>query len=120
MIVAGFGFRQGASVDSLRAALNLTSARPDLLATAASKAGSPALQALAQDLGLSIHAVAPSDLRAQATLTHSAAAIAAHGTGSVAEAAALSAAGPGARLTGPRKTSPDRMASCAIAERDAP
>ncbi len=120
MIVAGFGFRQSASVDSLRAALNLTGMHPDLLATVASKANSPAIRSLAQDLGVTIHAVAPSDLRAQTTLTQSTAALAAHATGSVAEAAALSAAGSGARLTGPREISPDRMASCAIAERDAP
>ncbi len=120
MIVAGFGFRQGASVDSLRAALAFTGARPDLLATAASKANCPALHALAQELRLTIHAVPSETLTAQTTVTQSAAAIAALATGSVAEAAALSAAGPGARLTGPRVISPDRMASCAIAERDAP
>ena len=35
--------------------------------------------------------------------------------GSVAEAAALAAAGPGARLLAPRMISADRMASCALA-----
>ena len=33
-----------------------------------------------------------------------------------AEAAALAAAGPGARLLGPRVVSADRMATCALAE----
>ncbi|MHA6346914.1 cobalamin biosynthesis protein, partial [Roseivivax sp. CAU 1761] len=37
-------------------------------------------------------------------------------TGSVAEAAALAAAGPGARLLGPRAVSPDGCATCALAQ----
>ncbi|HRO16470.1 MAG TPA: hypothetical protein PLL33_15800, partial [Paracoccus sp. (in: a-proteobacteria)] len=43
---------------------------------------------------------------------------AAHGTGSVAEAVALAAAGPGARITTRRVVSPDRSATCAIAQAD--
>jgi cobalt-precorrin 5A hydrolase len=39
------------------------------------------------------------------------------GTGSVAEASALAAAGPGARLLGPRVISGDGLATAAIAER---
>ena len=36
----------------------------------------------------------------------------------VAEPAALAAAGPGARLLGPRALSSDRMATCAIAKKE--
>ncbi|MCQ0091699.1 cobalamin biosynthesis protein [Roseovarius sp. M141] len=120
MIVAGFGFRASAGLDSLRAALGLaySGPDPDLLATAAGKEHSIALQALADEMGLNIHAVPPQRLRAQTTLTRSPPSQAAHGTGSVAEAAALAAAGPGARLIAARHISPDRMASCAIAEGD--
>ncbi|HMO06737.1 MAG TPA: hypothetical protein PKD10_03685, partial [Paracoccaceae bacterium] len=38
------------------------------------------------------------------------------GDDSLAEAAALAAAGPGARLHGPRAVSPCRRATCALAE----
>jgi cobalt-precorrin 5A hydrolase len=54
------------------------------------------------------------------TPTQSAASLAAHGTGSVAEAAALAAAGPDARLIARRIVSPDRLATCALAESPTP
>lgn len=120
VIVAGLGFRAAVGLDSLRAALILAcdGKTPGLLATAAGKEDSIALMALAGEMGLEICAVPPDQLRAQVTVTSSQASISAYGTGSVAEAAALAAAGAGARLTGPRKISADRMASCAIAEGD--
>lgn len=118
MIVAGFGFRKGASTDSLRAALAACGAAPDLLATAADKENSAGLRGLAEELGVPVHAVPPALLQTQITQTHSPASYAAHGTGSVAEAAALAAAGPGARLIAARQISPDRMATCAMAEGD--
>lgn len=65
-------------------------------------------------------AAVPADhLAAQPVLTRSAASQATYGTGSVAEAAALAAAGPGARLLSARLISPDRLATCAIAIGDA-
>lgn len=73
------------------------------------------LAGLADARGLPVIAVPPEALRAARTLTRSAASLAARGTGSVAEAAALAAAGPGARLLGPRAVAPDRMATCALA-----
>ncbi|SDW53632.1 cobalamin biosynthesis protein [Roseicitreum antarcticum] len=88
---------------------------PDLLATAQTKVGSPAMQALARRLPRPLHGVAADVLAAQATATYSAAAQAAYGTGSVAEAAALAAAGSGARLLAPRAVSGDRKATCALA-----
>ncbi len=120
MIVAGFGFRAGAGLDSLRAALRLAGAVavPDLLATAAGKEDSAILQALADEMGLGIHSIPAERLKLQTTLAQSRPSQAAYGTGSVAEAAALAAAGPGARLIAPRQISPDRMATCAMAEGD--
>lgn len=114
MIVAGFGFRAGAGVASLADALAGTGGRPQALAAPADKA--PALAPLAARLGVAVIAVAPGALARAQTLTDSPASRAARGTGSVAEAAALAAAGPGARLLGPRVVSGDRMATCALAE----
>lgn len=118
MIVAGFGFRGTAGVDSLRDALAHTAAPelPVLLATATDKAATAVFRSFARDMDLPIRAVAPADLACQTTATTSAVSQIARGTGSVAEAAALAAAGPGARLLGPRVVSSDRMATCALAE----
>ncbi len=117
MIVAGFGFRRDASAASLRDAFDR--ARGDHpvsgLATAADKAGTAQFRALSAALGLPACPVAPEALTPQATHTHSPRVAAARGTGSVAEAAALAAAGPGARPLAPRIISADRMASCALA-----
>ncbi len=59
----------------------------------------------------------PGALAAQPVLTRSERVAERFGTGSVAEAAALAAAGPGARLVAPRVVSTDGMATAAIAER---
>ena len=84
------------------------------LATAADKADAPALQALSRETRLPVIAVA--DLSGQPTATHSPRVAALKGTGSVAEAAALAAAGAGARLIAPRVISADRMATAALAQ----
>lgn len=116
MIVAGFGFRGAASAESLRDALACCHGpAPDALATAADKAQAPALRAFAATLGLPVHGIPAEALARQATLTRSGASLGARDTGSVAEAAALAAAGPGARLLAPRAISGDRMATCALA-----
>ncbi|MFP4328377.1 MAG: cobalamin biosynthesis protein, partial [Paracoccaceae bacterium] len=57
----------------------------------------------------------PEETRGMQTLTRSAYALDTYRTGSVAEACALAAAGPGALLLGPRAISSDRMATCALA-----
>lgn len=117
MIVAGFGYRTGADVSSLRAALALAQADHPPVTTLAAPADKTALLAsLAEALALPLIAVTPEALRAVETQTRSPASLAARDTGSVAEAAALAAAGPGARLIAPRHISPDRMATCAIAQ----
>ncbi|KEQ51906.1 cobalamin biosynthesis protein [Sphingobium chlorophenolicum] len=117
MIVAGFGFRQSASLASLEGALEGASGGTfviDALATLDRKAAQ--LAPLARKLALPLIAIPADRLADQPTLTHSPASLAAHGAGSVAEAAALAALGPEARLLAPRFLSPDRLASCALAE----
>lgn len=116
MIVAGFGFRSGATVAALQDALARAGGAEDVthLATLATKA--PGLDLLARVLGLPVIALAPEALHTQQTITRSARVDVLHGTGSVAEAAALAAAGRGARLRGPRAVSADGTATAAIAE----
>ncbi|MDT7515408.1 cobalamin biosynthesis protein [Rhodoferax mekongensis] len=126
-LVAGLGFRAGCNVDSLRSALqaalqaasasqgkDFTTAHLRTLATAADKAQHPALLQLATELQLDIHPVSlpilaktPSSPRANVPDRY--------GNHSVAESAALAAAGPVATLLGGRSVSPDRMATAALA-----
>jgi cobalt-precorrin 5A hydrolase len=122
MIVAGFGFRRAATAESLLDALDKARGpqAPALLATAEDKAAAPAFQALSARLGLPIHAVTLDALAQVETPTRSATVRALRSSGSVAEAAALVAAGPGASLLGPRAVSADRMATCALATRILP
>ena len=117
MIVAGFGFRHAATLAACEAALvqaELGQRRVTALATLADKA--PLLAPLAAMRGIALIALPPERLLHVVTPTQSRASLAARGTGSVAEAAALAAAGTGARLIVRRCISPDRMATCAIAE----
>ena len=119
MIVAGFGFRQGATLASLESALELAcgqvpSMEVAMFAAPEDKCG--LLAELAQRLGLPVLGIAPQALEAAETVTRSAASLAVRCTGSVAEACALAATGPSARLLASRIVSPDRMATCAIAE----
>lgn len=116
MIAAGFGFRGAATTDSLQSALKAATGRytPDCIATIADKA--TALQGLSAATGLPVVSLTAADIAATQTKTRSAASLRARNTGSVAEAAALAAAGPNARLLAPRSISDDRMATCALAE----
>ncbi len=120
MIVAGFGFRSETTLAALQDALARAGGPKGVthLATLAAKA--PGLAPLGQVLGLPVIALPPEALHGQPTLTRSDRVAALHGTGSVAEAAALAAAGPGARLLGPRATSNDGTATAALAERITP
>ena len=117
MIVAGLGFRKGASVESLMSAYKMAAQGHVVtaLATAEDKAGAACLVALAKALGLPIVSVAEDAVKAAQTVTQSSRVQALRGTGSLAEAVALSAAGDGARLVGVRQVSVDRQATCAIA-----
>ena len=144
VMVAGLGFRAQCTVESLRAALNAAlsaalDAAPQThgpastynasgmpitltaLATAADKATHPALLQLAAELQLPITPVNLTQLASQAA-TPSAHVPARYGAHSVAEAAALAAAAMAvqaepvqAQLLTPRCSSPDRLATAAIA-----
>lgn len=116
MIVAGFGCRGAASPASLHAALALAHDEWVLSAVAAPLDKVALVTPLADALGLPLIAISPQALGAIDTPTRSPASLEARGVGSVAEAAALAACGPGARLLARRHISPDRMATCAIAE----
>ena len=113
MIVAGFGFRAAATMESLADALARTGAVPEAVATLTDK--SATLAALADQLALPLHSVSAEAARKQTTLTTSDASQLTRQIPSVAEACALAAAGPGAKLLAPRVVSGDRMATCAIA-----
>ncbi|MDF3853271.1 cobalamin biosynthesis protein [Paracoccus sp. P2] len=114
MRVAGIGFRRAASLASLADAL-ARAGSADALATSPAKADAPVMRALAARTGLPLIAV---EVAGIATPTRSPRILARHGTGSLAEAAALAALGPGARITAPRVISQDGMATAAIAEGD--
>ena len=117
MIVAGFGFRKAASLASLRAALALAQkGHPPVTALATAHDKASAVAPLAQAMNLPLIAVSSEALAGMPTQTRSPVSLAARNTGSVAEAAALAAAGPNARLLSSRHISPDRMATCAIAQ----
>ncbi|RJG56180.1 precorrin methylase [Sphingobium terrigena] len=117
MIAAGFGFRQGTSLASLESALALAQeGLPAVTAFAAPLDKTALLRPLADAMGVPLHVIPREALRAQVTPTSSDASLLAYGVGSVAEAAALAAAGPGATLLSQRHISADHMATCAIAQ----
>ncbi|MBH5399759.1 cobalamin biosynthesis protein [Bradyrhizobium sp. CNPSo 4010] len=120
MKVAGLGFKRNATLSSLREALLAAGGSADLtaVATVSDKADAEVLKQLARECGVPIKAV-PADVLAKVdTPTQSKLVAGKFGTGSVAEAAALAAAGPGARLIATRVVSQDRTATAAIAEGD--
>lgn len=114
MRVAGLGFRKGVSMESLKAALDLVGPF-DAIATIAAKAHEPGLQSLINILQLPFHAMSQEAIQTSER-GGSALARLIYGTGSVAESAALAAAGPGARLVQAKRKTPDGMAVAAIAE----
>ncbi|MBM6580194.1 cobalamin biosynthesis protein [Microvirga sp. BT689] len=122
MIVAGVGFRRGVAADEIVALVEQALERAALatdalgkLATVEALAALPAFTEAARRLDVVASPVAEPDLSAAAPRlrTQSARSIAAHGVGSVAEAAALGAAGPGAQLILERIAS--ASATCALA-----
>ena len=106
MIVAGFGCRSAITRAEAEAALQAAAEGQAVavLATSRQRAGEAGLQDLAAALGLPLLAVDDAALKAAAPrcLTHSPRSLAATGLPSLAEAAALAAAGPGSVLLGPR------------------
>ncbi len=120
MIAAGIGFSTACTTAELAALLAGTGARIDALATPAPKADSAMARALAAELGLALLGIDAARLTALQPLcvTRSDRAARATGQASIAEACALAAAGPGARLILPRIASPH--ATCALAEGPGP
>lgn len=123
-VVAGVGFRAGTTAEEIvalvRRALHEAGLAPDAptaLATAADRASAPNFLTAAGILGLPPHGIEPAALAGADAwvVTRSARIAASRGVGSVAEAAALAAVGPGARLLLPRIVSAG--ATCALAER---
>ncbi len=122
MIVAGVGFRRGVEADEIVALVeqaleHAAHALNDLrkLATVETLATLPAFTEAARRLGVVATPVAQTALSATAPYVHtqSARSIAAHGVGSVAEAAALAAAAPRPQLILERIAS--GSATCALA-----
>ncbi|MDD9976968.1 MAG: cobalamin biosynthesis protein [Boseongicola sp.] len=118
MIVAGFGFRSAATLASLEDAFAQASVGRDVtvVSSLADKAETDIFQTFARRYSLEAVSVSEASSAQQDTITQSAFSQQARRTGSVAEATALAAAGPNARLLGPRAISEDGMATCAIAE----
>lgn len=120
MIVAGFGCRAEVSMQALQMVLEAARAclpegvMIDALATVEHRQAQ--LLPLASALALPLIRVAAADLRIPETSTVSSRSLMACGCGSVAEAAAMVAAGDTARLLITRQISPDGAATCAIAQ----
>jgi cobalt-precorrin 5A hydrolase len=107
MIVAGIGCRKGVAAAAIEAAINAALTRAGLAAdalafitTSAAKGKEPGITEAAARLGLPLILVAQSDLEAAGhrVETRSERAVALTGIPSLAEAAALAAAGPAAKL----------------------
>ena len=117
MIVAGFGCRSSATELSLRNALERTGMAGDVaaLASVSDKTELAAMQDISKALNLPLYSIDQSALPTASTQTDSPLVRRLRHTGSVAEASALLAAGPGAELLCARVVSDDRLATCAIA-----
>ena len=123
MIVAGVGCRKGTAAAQIEAAIAAALARAGLgiaavraVATSAAKADEPGIAAAASSIGVPLVLVAQDDLAAAGAraATRSERVLALTGVPSVAEAAALAAGGPAARLIAPRiAVGP---ATCALAD----
>jgi cobalt-precorrin 5A hydrolase len=117
MIVAGFGFRSVATVQSLADAFAIAGSQTvDAIATADDKSKQPIFAAFAKTIGAHVIPISAPNLAQTETPTKSQASQTHRDTGSVAEACALAAIGKGAKLLAPRSISHDRMATCAIAQ----
>lgn len=125
--IAGFGFRSEATLESLIQALDQLIDQYGSVykyglinRLAAARSMLPLVEELGRLRNIEVIAVADAELSTVTTLTHSTHSLQARGTGSVAEAVALLAAGPNARLVGPRIISVDRRATAALALLEVP
>ncbi len=120
-LVIGLGFRDEASAQSIGEVLAAVAARAGFAATAIAvpgdKAGHAGLRAAAREAELPIEAIGADAMRRADTqvATRSERSEKHRGVGSVCEAAALAAAGAGARLVATRIVSTDRHATAAAA-----
>ena len=116
MIVAGFGFRGAATASSLQAAFAATEqTKVDALAAPDDKAQATEFHKFAKEADIQVLEISAEQMQLVETATQSDQSRTHRGTGSVAEACALAAAGPQAELITHRQVSPDRLATCAIA-----
>jgi cobalt-precorrin 5A hydrolase len=122
MIVAGIGCRRGTGAPNIEAAIRTALTQAGLaagaltaIATTAAKHDEAGIEAAAANLGVDVVLVAEAELKAagERTKTKSERVLALTGVPSVAEAAALAAAGPLARLIAPRLVL--GAATCALA-----
>lgn len=122
MIVAGIGCRRGAAAHDVEAALSaalaharLAATALDAIATIAGKNREPGITSVAKKFGVRVVILPQSELKAASdrAATRSPRVLALTGVPSVAETAALAAAGPGARLLAARRIVGG--ATCALA-----
>ena len=122
MIVAGVGCKRGTAALDVEAAVRAALAGAgiaaddlDLIATMAAKQDETGIETAAAKLGVAVVLVSEAELKAAGdrTATRSERVLALMGVPSVAEAAALAAAGPSARLISPRLVV--GSATCALA-----
>ncbi|MFI9718925.1 cobalamin biosynthesis protein [Streptomyces sp. NPDC052396] len=110
-LTLGVGARRGVTPDEVLGLIGeaLAAAGPGVvavLATVDAKAAEPGILAAAERLGLPVRAYPAVELAGQGVPNPSAAVRDTAGTGSVAEAAALLAAGPGGVLVVPKRKAP--------------
>ena len=118
MKVVGLGLRSAATPASLEDLIERLQIAPDLpLAVPAFRRSHPAVLDL-QRRGRRIIPLPEAALSGTSTPTRSPRILARHGTGSIAEACAIVAAGPGARIIVPRVVSADGCATAALARSD--
>ena len=122
MIVAGVGCRKGAQVADIKAVIfaaldraGIATSELRIIATSAAKGGEPGIAVAALVMGVPLVLVPVADLVSASVCaaTRSERVMALAGVPSVAEAAALAAAGPAARLIAPRIAV--GRATCALA-----
>jgi cobalt-precorrin 5A hydrolase len=122
MIVAGVGCRRGTPAPEIEAVVRAALAQAGIavhalnaIATIAAKHDEAGIETAATHFGVQVVLVPDSELKSASgrTQTKSARVLALTGVPSVAEAAALAAAGPAARLIGPRLAI--GAATCALA-----
>lgn len=129
IVAAGIGCRRYAGAQLIDQLLSdalaqhgIAEAALTLIVTEAGKVQEPGLRMVARRRGVELRGVAVEELAAVAdrVRTKSDRVLAAKGVPSVAEAAALVAAGPGARLLGARIANPQATCAIAVADQAAP